>query len=183
MWAKQKQGFTIVELLIVIVVIAILAAISIVAYNGIQTRAENNKTISAVAAYTRAITVYAADNSIYPVPAQNFPCLGTVSYCANVTDTAGGCDGSGRAGNASYLNSTLSTTASNLPSPSTQAMDCNGKQYSGAYYAYSSAGKVAQIRFYLRGNEACNSPSGTQISSRYQNSDTTVCNANFPTLP
>ena len=40
MWASQnKSGFTIVELLIVIVVIAILAAISIVAYNGIQNRA------------------------------------------------------------------------------------------------------------------------------------------------
>lgn len=31
----SRSGFTIVELLIVIVVIAILAAISIVAYNGI----------------------------------------------------------------------------------------------------------------------------------------------------
>lgn len=34
-----QHGFTIVELLIVIVVIAILAAISIVAYNGISTQA------------------------------------------------------------------------------------------------------------------------------------------------
>ena len=34
----KDQGFTIVELLIVIVVIGILAAITIVAYNGIQTR-------------------------------------------------------------------------------------------------------------------------------------------------
>ena len=32
----DKHGFTIVELLIVIVVIAILAAITVVAYNGIQ---------------------------------------------------------------------------------------------------------------------------------------------------
>ncbi len=40
MWARNKQlGFTIVELLIVIVVIAILAAITIVSYNGIQERA------------------------------------------------------------------------------------------------------------------------------------------------
>lgn len=40
-WARQ-QGFTIVELLIVIVVIAILAVIVIVAYNGIQNRANDS---------------------------------------------------------------------------------------------------------------------------------------------
>jgi prepilin-type N-terminal cleavage/methylation domain-containing protein len=37
---KTKSGFTIVELLIVIVVIAILAAITAVAFNGIQSRAK-----------------------------------------------------------------------------------------------------------------------------------------------
>jgi prepilin-type N-terminal cleavage/methylation domain-containing protein len=36
---KKNDGFTIVELLIVIVVIGILAAITIVAYNGVQKRA------------------------------------------------------------------------------------------------------------------------------------------------
>lgn len=40
---KATSGFTIVELLIVIVVIAILAAISVVAYNGIQSRANDSK--------------------------------------------------------------------------------------------------------------------------------------------
>lgn len=37
----RHQGFTIVELLIVVVVIAILAAITIVSYNGITNRAND----------------------------------------------------------------------------------------------------------------------------------------------
>lgn len=48
---KSKSGFTIVELLIVIIVIAILAAITIVTYNGINKRASE----SAVAAGIRQV--------------------------------------------------------------------------------------------------------------------------------
>lgn len=53
---KAKQlGFTIVELLIVIVVIGILAAITIVAFNGIQTRANVQSTNTDMAALAKAI--------------------------------------------------------------------------------------------------------------------------------
>lgn len=53
--AKTNKGFTIVELLIVVVVIAILAAITIVAYNGIQNRAQAARADSDIATYNKAI--------------------------------------------------------------------------------------------------------------------------------
>lgn len=63
-WAHRKNsGFTIVELLIVIVVIAILAAITIVAYTGIQTRARDASRDSAADTIMKGLELYAADNS------------------------------------------------------------------------------------------------------------------------
>lgn len=60
-WNTRQAAFTIVELLIVIVVIAILATISIVAYNGIQARANDAKIRQAVAQVEKAVRMYAAE--------------------------------------------------------------------------------------------------------------------------
>jgi prepilin-type N-terminal cleavage/methylation domain-containing protein len=54
---NREQGFTIVELLIVVVVIAILAAITIVAYNGINQRATSSATIAELTQLERKIEV------------------------------------------------------------------------------------------------------------------------------
>ena len=62
----QQRGFTIVELLIVIVVIAILAAITIVAYNGIQSRAKDSRIQSDIQSVAKKIELYAVDNGSYP---------------------------------------------------------------------------------------------------------------------
>lgn len=59
---KQRQGFTIVELLIVVVVIAILAAITIVAYNGISNRAKSSATLSSVEQAGKKVATYAIAN-------------------------------------------------------------------------------------------------------------------------
>lgn len=66
MFLRTKNGFTIVELLIVIVVIAILAAISIVAYNGIQSNARLSAYRSDIQAINKAIQLYHVDNGFYP---------------------------------------------------------------------------------------------------------------------
>lgn len=57
---RASAAFTIVELLIVIVVIGILAAISIVAYNGIQSRARDAQRASDIAVIKKALLAYDA---------------------------------------------------------------------------------------------------------------------------
>ncbi len=62
----NQKGFTIVELLIVIVVIAILAAISIVAYTGIQNRARTNAGMQLASQIAKKFEAYYAVNGTYP---------------------------------------------------------------------------------------------------------------------
>lgn len=59
---KRFSGFTIVELLVVIVVIGILASITVVAYNGIQERARDTKRKSDVAQIVKLLATYEAQN-------------------------------------------------------------------------------------------------------------------------
>lgn len=63
---KRAYGFTIVELLIVIVVIAILATITVVGYNGITRRANNTAIVNAASQTIRNVQAYIAQESAYP---------------------------------------------------------------------------------------------------------------------
>lgn len=65
---SRRDGFTIVELLIVIVVIGILAAITIVAYNGIQSRASDASVQSDLNAISKRMELYRIDDpsGLYP---------------------------------------------------------------------------------------------------------------------
>lgn len=62
----NDRGFTIVELLIVIVVIAILAAVSIVAYTGVQQKTRTSAVSFALSQATKKLATYMVDNDSYP---------------------------------------------------------------------------------------------------------------------
>jgi len=129
MWAsnKHKNGFTIVELLIVIVVIGILAAITIVAFNGVQNRAKNQQTVSAVRSYYEAIASHGVKNSKLPAgrtcigPAEFYdsnPCyIGASTY--NWTAT---------------LNDSLNDSISSRPATAKGSVTGSGVTASGIFY-------------------------------------------------
>ena len=63
---KQHKGFTLVELLIIIVIIGILAAISMVAYNGVMGRANDATVQQDLKQLATKLEMYRAENSGYP---------------------------------------------------------------------------------------------------------------------
>jgi len=65
-WRKKEAGFTIVELLIVIVVIAVLAAITVVAFNGVQDRSNDSRMRSGINQLEKAIRLWATQTGELP---------------------------------------------------------------------------------------------------------------------
>ncbi len=63
---RKQQGFTIVELLIVIIVIGILAALVLVTFTGVQQKARNTERQTDVKAVASHLEVYNAQNGFYP---------------------------------------------------------------------------------------------------------------------
>lgn len=157
----SKQGFTIVELLIVIVVIGILAAITIVAYNGIQNRAVAAKVTTDLLGAAKLLAIHEVDAGGYPATlaaANNGQgvkasagttyeytatattyCLtatsGTTSYKVSqdaTTPTSGGCAGHGTGGLVGVTNF--------VPNPSVETNTSNwSSQFAGG------AGSIARM--------------------------------------
>ena len=123
----KLHGFTIVELLIVIVVIAILAAISIAAYTNIQQRAKNTAIINAASQSLKMIEAYVAEYGVYP---------GTESPLNACLTAQSGCAGS--TGNTISTNSTLSTELAKVGTLP-QSVPNSGENRNGILYQYNSS--------------------------------------------
>lgn len=87
---KTTPGFTIVELLIAIVIIAILASITVVAYNGIQQTSNNTVRISTASQYIKLIRIYVQQNG-NTLMAQGHNCLNEVMAIDHDNDSQREC--------------------------------------------------------------------------------------------
>ena len=138
---KKQTGFTIVELLIVIVVIGILAAITIVAFNGVRDRAANNKTTAAANTWVKGLKLYKTDNGRWP---NGWVCLGeNYLYGVSGTDTSGiaqcrQTNSTGYLVSASFNNQLKPYLNNQLPEPSfATVVSTDGTQWRrGIHYAY-----------------------------------------------
>lgn len=63
---KSKKGFTLVELLVVVAIIGILAAIAIPQFAAYRTRAYNSSSQSDLRNFKTGMESYYADNQQYP---------------------------------------------------------------------------------------------------------------------
>lgn len=165
-----SRGFTIVELLIVIVIIAILAAITIVAFNGIQQRAENAKTVSALNAYKKILKQYHTLREQHVTTGGM--CLG--DQYPLLSSTAEGC----RRSSAVIVNMTsaqktaLGEVASSFPMPSTKKYSNSsgtdefmGIWFYGTGYNYKIDGEARGWIQYVYGATECPETSYTLASS------------------
>ncbi len=123
----EQRGFTIVELLIVIVVIGILAAITIVAYSGINKRAQFASVQSDVTNASKKIEIYRVDSSNYPVSITDCPTPAAANICLPPSS-----------GN------TYSYSANNAISPQTYEIRASN---SGQFYYMSAAEKTGVNEF------------------------------------
>lgn len=126
---KHTSGFTIVELLIVIVIIGILAAITIVAYNGTQNRAKNTSVQNDIKQVQRLVESYNALNGSYPS-------TGGLSQVYTDVNCSFAADSDGYKG-IDWVPSLSAVTTQRLPQSS---LSGTGRSGGGGCYAYSSDG-------------------------------------------
>lgn len=164
---RKKGGFTIVELLIVIVVIAILAAITVVAFNGIQDRSHDSRMRSAANQVEKAIRMWATRTGELPRGGWS----STSALAAGASNCADGSGGWVSGGTYACALEDMLVAEKLLPSGFTRALPTNSAYTStdGArslmFYACGSGGRYA-LYWHLRSPTTDDTASITYVESQ-----------------
>jgi general secretion pathway protein G len=150
-WVGNRQnGFTIVEIMIVVVIVAILAGLVLTAYRGVTDRGYNSRITTGVNAYIKAIQIYKARNGAYPTQTS---CLGS-GYPSNTCWTGTGgtrtVDGT--------FDTALATIVDVKPmlADTLLATGVGNNMRAGAVYTAASGTGPFTITYYLKGtNQTC----------------------------
>ncbi len=141
---KSKSGFTVIELLVALVIIAVLATILIGAYRGAQDRAKDTQTLNAVNQWTKVLQQYKVRNGTFPTVSS---CLGKDYYYnideSSATTGTGQCRQdnatTGILTNATFY-SQISKYLTGNPTPAmTTSANSTTSWYRGAYYYIDGA--------------------------------------------
>lgn len=148
----QTRGFTIVELLIVIVVISILASVTVTAFGNVQARAKAVRAASTGNAYIKLLKMYYAEKGTFPFSvSDSYPtfgdaCLGLPSdFPARGGSGAGDCvtnpgDGYKVGGSTSIVNALM--PYGRVPSGLVDDT-FDGEIWRGIRYSYSASSQAA----------------------------------------
>ncbi|CAO95835.1 type II secretion system major pseudopilin GspG [Erwinia tasmaniensis] len=74
---RQQSGFTLLEIMVVIVILGILASLVIPSLMGNKDRADRQKAVSDIITLENSLDMYRLDNSRYPTTAQGLKALVT----------------------------------------------------------------------------------------------------------
>ncbi len=164
----NNRGFTIVELLIVIVVVGILVSLVMVVYSGSREKASNTNTLNIVNQYAKASVQYATDNGKYPEPSPGgvaWSCMGNgypADVCLNTISSAA-CAGIGSITSQAWYNDAVKPYMQNkTPTADLQLIPCNGLTFVGAGYLsnWPAAGYAGLFYMINKNNGQCGSPAG-----------------------
>ncbi len=110
MTRNNEKGFTLIELMIVIAIIGILAAIAIPQFTNYKKRAGNSASMSDLKNLATAQEVYHTDNNTYTSTIANLSDAGFIGSSKNVTVTITGADGTSFAATAVHAGGTHTYT-------------------------------------------------------------------------